>query len=97
MADAEAVLLRDDIGEMERQIQQAQHMELAFNLLQRVAVLEGDNAMLKNCAEQASKWAGHMRSATTKRKNDIVPELVEAVTKGASWSEAAKRLAEKQQ
>lgn len=96
MARAEKQLKRSDVGEMERQIAQAQHMELSFNYMQQAAIVEGDNALLKNSAEQASRWAGHMRQATSKRKNDLLPLLIAALTGGASWSEAAKTLKERE-
>ncbi len=92
MRQAEESLERTDIGEMERQIEQSRLYELAYNLLQQVAIDDSDPRLLKFAGEQASKWASNMRQATTKRRNDIVPALVEAVTGGATWSEAVKRL-----
>lgn len=92
MADAQEVLRRTDLGEMERQIEQCQHMEQAYNKLQQVAILRGDKALLKTTGEQATKWATNMRAATTKRRNDIVPILVRTVASNASWSEALRDL-----
>jgi hypothetical protein len=82
---------------MERQILQCQHMEQYCSVMTQVALIEGDNGLLKTVGEQATKWATNMRAATTKRRNDIVPVLVEAVTAGASWSEAVKSLANREQ
>lgn len=96
MADAQDVLRRTDMGEMARQIAQCQHMEQAYNKLQRIAILQGDKALLKTTGEQATKWATNMRAATTKRRNDVVPILVEAVAGNATWSEAVKRLKERE-
>ena len=96
MRAAEAVLRDESLGEMERQIEQSRLMELAYCQLQQVAIATDDTMLLRIAADNAQKWAAHMRSATTKRKNDIVPLLVQAVTDGASWSEAASALAKRQ-
>lgn len=70
------VLDRTDIGEMDRQIECCRLREKAMGYLEEVAILTKDAALLKYAGEQASKWAGHMRSATTKRRNDEVPRLI---------------------
>lgn len=93
---AEQALERTDLGEMERQIEQCQQMELAMCVLQQVAIMTGDDKLLKFSGEQATKWAVNMRGATTKRRNDIVPVLVETVTAGASWAEALRRLKDRE-
>ncbi|MEL6706274.1 MAG: hypothetical protein AAFP15_18555 [Bacteroidota bacterium] len=92
MADAKRALEDRSRGEMDRAIEQSTLMEEAYNLLQQVAIIECDDRLLKMASEAASKWAINTRSATTKRRNDIVPQLVEAVMSGASWSEAAEAL-----
>ncbi|MGH1451199.1 MAG: hypothetical protein ACRBBM_17480 [Pseudomonadaceae bacterium] len=97
MRDAEESLERTDIGEMERQIEQCRLYELAYNLLIQVAIMTADKQLLKLASEQAAKWATNMRSATTKRKNDIVPSLVKAVTGGATWAEAVKALKKREE
>ncbi len=96
MADAQEVLRREDLGEMKRQIAQCGHMEQAYNKLQQVAILTNDKALLKTTGEQATKWATNMRAATTKRRNDVVPILVNAVAGNATWSEALKDLKAKE-
>lgn len=83
-------LLRDiKLGEMQRQIEQSRLMELAMNYMAQAAILDNDRAALKLATDAASQWAQHTRAATTKRRNDEVPKLIEAMT---NRGEFAKRL-----
>ncbi len=86
MADAESVLHETELGEMERQIEQCRHMELAYCLLQQIAVIDADKQLLKFAGEQATKWATNMRAATTKRRNDEVPRLIRAMEDRKQWA-----------
>jgi hypothetical protein len=93
---AEAALMRTDIGEMERAIEEARQKSLGFNYLEQAAIEDDDFKLLKHAGEQSTKWATAMRQATTKRRNDIVPQLVELLMSNAAWSTAAKALSLKQ-
>lgn len=86
MADAQEVLQRTDLGEMERQIQQCQHMEQYCNKMQQVATLGRDKQLLKMIGEQATKWATNLRAATTKRRNDEVPRIIRAMEDRKKWA-----------
>ncbi len=88
MRRAEHVLEQTEMGEMERQIEQARCMELAYNCLQQAAVLgEIDIAALKLAGDYAAKWSTTMRGATTKRRNDEVPKLIEAMKDRRAWAQ----------
>lgn len=84
---AEAAMRRADLGEMERQIEEAGHKELGYDYLVQVAVLTGDHALLKQAGEQAVKWATAVRSASTKRRNDEVPKLIDAMKDRRAWAQ----------
>ncbi|MEL6705771.1 MAG: hypothetical protein AAFP15_16005 [Bacteroidota bacterium] len=86
MADAETVLRNEELGEMEAQILQSRLMERAYNLMQQVAIIEGDERLLKMASEAASKWATNTRAATTKRRNDEVPRLIRAMEDRKAWA-----------
>ncbi len=89
IAKADKLLRNTELGEMERQIEQSRLMELAMNDMVQAAILTEDRSALKLASDQASAWAAHTRSATTKRKNDLVPKLVEAM---ANRKEFARQL-----
>lgn len=82
----EESLKRTDLGEIERQILHCGHRELAMNLLEQAAILDDDFKLLKFAGEQATKWATNMRAATTKRRNDEVPRLIEAMNDRKQWA-----------
>ena len=86
IAKAEKVLRDLSLGEMERQIEQSRLMELAFNYLAQAAIIEEDTNLLKHASENASKWAQHCRAAATKRRNDEVPRIIEAMSDRRQWA-----------
>lgn len=84
---AERVLEDESLGEMERQIEECRLNELSCNMLSRAAILADDPQLLKLASEQGVKWANAMRAATTKRRNDEVPKLIEDMQDRRKWAQ----------
>ena len=89
IAKADKLLKNTELGEMERAIEQGRLMELAYNYMAQAAIIENDSRALKLANDAASQWCQHVRASSTKRKNDLVPQLVEAM---ANRKEFARQL-----
>jgi hypothetical protein len=61
-------------------------MERYCNKMLRVATLKGEYALVKTLGDQAAKWATNLRAATTKRRNDEVPKLIQAMENRKEWA-----------